>query len=65
VVAIEGWVSGEVFYWVMKSGDKTIEWDSEVLADEPGQRVAWRSIGGDSENAGEVIFEDASGGRGT
>ncbi|MDW5266845.1 MULTISPECIES: SRPBCC family protein [Acidobacteriaceae] len=52
-------------HWVMKADDKTIEWDSEVLADEPGKRIAWRSIGGDSDNAGEVIFEDAPGGRGT
>jgi len=52
-------------HWVMRSGDKTIEWDSEVLNDEPGRRIAWRSIGGDSDNAGEVIFEPASGGRGT
>lgn len=52
-------------HWVMKSGDKTIEWDSEVLADEPGKRIAWRSIGGESENAGEVIFEEAPGSRGT
>jgi uncharacterized membrane protein len=49
----------------MQSHDKTIEWDSEILADEPGQRIAWRSIGGDSENAGEVIFEEAPSGRGT
>ena len=46
-------------HWVMKSGDNTIEWDSEILADEPAKRIAWRSIGGDSDNAGEVIFEDA------
>ena len=52
-------------HWVMRSDDKTIEWDSEILADDPGKRIAWRSIGGDSENAGEVIFEDAPGGRGT
>jgi uncharacterized membrane protein len=52
-------------HWVMKSGDKTIEWDSEVLADEPSKRIAWRSIGGESENAGEVIFEPAPGGKGT
>jgi uncharacterized membrane protein len=49
----------------MGSGDKTIEWDSEILADEPGRRIAWRSVGGESDNAGEVIFEDAPGGRGT
>jgi uncharacterized membrane protein len=45
--------------------DKIIEWDSEVLADEPCKRLAWRSISGESNNAGEVIFEDAPGGRGT
>jgi uncharacterized membrane protein len=52
-------------HWIMESDGKTIEWDSEVMADEPGERIAWRSIGGDSENAGEVIFEPAPGGRGT
>jgi uncharacterized membrane protein len=52
-------------HWVMRTGEKNIEWDSEVLNDEPGKRIAWRSIGGESENAGEVIFEKAPGGRGT
>jgi len=56
-------------HWVMsangKKTDRTIEWDSEILADEPGKRIAWRSTGGDSENAGEVIFEAAPAGRGT
>jgi uncharacterized membrane protein len=59
-------------HWVMRKGDnkdtaknETIEWDSEILADEPGRRIAWRSIGGDVQNAGEVIFEPSPGGRGT
>jgi uncharacterized membrane protein len=58
-------------HWVMRSSakenekDKTIEWNSEILMDEPGRRIAWRSIGGDSDNAGEVIFEPSPGGRGT
>jgi uncharacterized membrane protein len=54
-------------HWVMRSGDDgaRIEWDSEVLNDEPGKRIAWRSIGGDSDNAGEVIFEESPTGRGT
>ena len=60
-------------HWVMISGaedkdnakDKTIEWDSEILKDEPGHRIAWRSIGGESDNAGEVVFEASPGGRGT
>jgi uncharacterized membrane protein len=74
VEAAPGWqeqikhvaVTGErTSHWVMQSGEKTIEWDSEILADEPGRRIAWRSIGGDSDNAGEVIFEQAPGSRGT
>ena len=52
-------------HWVMKSNDDTIEWQSEILADEPGKRITWRSISGDSHNAGEVIFEHAPGGHGT
>jgi uncharacterized membrane protein len=52
-------------HWIMKSGDNILEWDSEILADEPSKRIAWRSTGGISENAGEVIFELAPGGRGT
>lgn len=53
-------------HWVMRAGEnKTIEWNSEILADEPGKRIAWRSTSGDSENAGEVIFEPHTGNRGT
>ena len=52
-------------HWVMRSGDDRIEWDSEIVNDEPAKRIVWRSIGGDSDNAGEVIFESALGNRGT
>jgi uncharacterized membrane protein len=60
-------------HWMMRSADKpkdqgkgkAIEWDSEILNDEPGHRIAWRSIGGESDNAGEVIFEASPAGRGT
>lgn len=51
--------------WTMQAKGKTMEWDSEILADEPGKRIAWQAIGGDSDNAGEVIFEPSPGGRGT
>jgi len=57
--------SPKLSHWVMKSGDSSINWDSEVLADEPGKRIAWKSIGGDSDNAGEVIFAEDPAGRGT
>jgi uncharacterized membrane protein len=52
-------------HWIMESDGEKIEWDSEILADEPGKRIAWRSIAGDSSNAGEVIFDAAPGDRGT
>lgn len=52
-------------HWIMKSGDNTVEWDSEILADEPGKRISWRSIEGEPQNAGEVIFEASPNGRGT
>ncbi|HEY1767424.1 MAG TPA: SRPBCC family protein [Terracidiphilus sp.] len=59
-------VTGErTSHWVMQNGSGTLEWDAEILADEPGRRIAWRSISGDSNNAGEVIFEPSPGGRGT
>jgi uncharacterized membrane protein len=52
-------------HWVMLKDDKTMEWDAEILADEPAKRIAWRSTGGDLDQAGEVVFEPASEGRGT
>jgi uncharacterized membrane protein len=51
--------------WTMKDSDKTLTWDAEILADEPGKRIAWHSIDGDFNEAGEVVFEPAPGDRGT
>ena len=55
------------YHWVMRDepGEKILEWDFEILADEPERRIAWRSVAGEPESAGEVIFEPAPGGRGT
>jgi uncharacterized membrane protein len=58
-------IDDRISRWVMQARDKQVEWDSEVVADQPGRRIAWQSIAGDSKNAGEVIFEEAPGGRGT
>jgi uncharacterized membrane protein len=53
-------------HWVIcRGGDETVEWDAEVLADEPNKRIAWRSTSGDVAMAGEVTFEPAPAGRGT
>jgi uncharacterized membrane protein len=58
-------VNGKTSHWVMDADGKTTEWDEELMQDEPGKRMAWRTLQGDSYNAGEVIFEEAPGGRGT
>ena len=52
-------------HWKMLHDDKTLEWNAQILADEPGKRISWRSTEGDIHEAGEVIFEGAPGGRGT
>ena len=52
-------------HWVMMMGDTPVEWDAEVLNDEPGKRIAWKTTGGAIDQAGEVIFETAPAGRGT
>lgn len=52
-------------HWVMKTDSKILEWDAEILNEEPGRRIAWRTVAGDLNTAGEVVFETAPGGRGT
>jgi uncharacterized membrane protein len=44
----------------------TVEWDAETIDDQPGSRIAWRSLpGADVPHAGAVSFKPAAGGRGT
>ena len=60
-------------HWVMRSGASKTRTTGykpsngilKILRDEPGRRIAWRSIGGESDNAGEVVFEPSPGGRAT
>ncbi|MFC4454151.1 SRPBCC family protein [Deinococcus sonorensis] len=53
-------------HWVAKGPVGPVSWDAEITADEPGQRLAWRSLPGSTiENQGEVQFRPAPGNRGT
>jgi uncharacterized membrane protein len=46
-------------------GGKTVEWDAETTAARPNELIAWRSVeGSDVDNAGQVRFTPAPGGRG-
>lgn len=59
--------SDRVSHWVAKAPlGRTVEWDAEIISDEPGERIGWRSLAGaDVNNAGSVHFRDAAGNRGT
>lgn len=59
--------SGEadITHWVVTGPAKTnIEWDARIVEDEPGRKVAWKSVEQDTEqsnavaNAGAVRFDD-------
>ena len=53
--------------WVAKGPMGTqVKWDAEIINDEPGTLIAWRSLGGAQvDNAGSVRFVPATSGRGT
>ncbi len=61
--------TGQQTHWVMGNPEdadgKRIEFDSEITEDIPGQKIAWKSIGGDVEQMGEVQFAARRDGRGT
>jgi uncharacterized membrane protein len=45
---------------------RSVRWDAEITGDEPGRRIAWKSLpGADVDNSGTVHFAPAPGDRGT
>jgi uncharacterized membrane protein len=54
-------------HWVAKGpGGKKIEWDAEIIREEPNVYIAWRSLpDGAIAHYGSVRFLPATGGRGT
>ncbi len=54
-------------HWKAKGpAGKTVEWDAEIVDDQPNSYIAWRSLeGADVDHSGSVRFERATGGRGT
>jgi uncharacterized membrane protein len=64
--------TGKQSHWVMGDPEedaegkgKKLEFDSEITEDIPGEKIAWKSIGGDVEQSGEVHFHARRDGRGT
>ena len=61
-------VTGEkTSHWVMDlPNGQTLEWDAEWTAEEPGKRLAYRTVGNPQiPLAGQIVFEPAVSGRGT
>ncbi len=54
-------------HWVARGqAGARVEWDAEIVRDEPGRMIAWRTLpGADVDSSGSVRFERAPGGRGT
>jgi uncharacterized membrane protein len=54
-------------HWkVAGPGDSTVEWDSILTEDIPGEVLAWTSVEGSSvPNTGRIEFSDSTNGRGT
>ena len=53
--------------WKLRTAaGKKIQWDAEIIEDQPGSRIAWRTLpGSDVDNSGSITFKRATGGRGT
>ena len=54
-------------HWIAKGpAGSQVEWDAEIVSDEPNRRISWRSVEGSRfEHSGSVQFERAPGNRGT
>jgi uncharacterized membrane protein len=60
-------VEGKRSHWKAHGPAGTsVEWDAEIINDEPGRLIAWRSLeGSEVSTAGSVVFRPAPGDRGT
>lgn len=57
---------GNTSRWTMQTPlGWPLQWDSEIVTDEPGRVISWQSTGGDLQTAGSVRFSPAPGNRGT
>jgi uncharacterized membrane protein len=43
-------------HWVTKVGGVRREFDAEITEQHPDERIAWKSVGGDTKHAGVVTF---------
>jgi uncharacterized membrane protein len=66
VLAIEDLGDNRSRWTVRGPMDTELQWTAEITDDEPGSKIAWRSVEpADLDQRGEISFQDAPGGRGT
>jgi len=60
-------VNDRISRWVAEApGGRTVQWDAEIIHDEPHQRIGWRSLpGSEVDSAGSVQFRPVQGARST
>jgi len=58
---------GQRWHWVVDApAGKTVEWDADIVEDEPGRLIVWKSVeGADIRHGGRVEFRDSPDKRGT
>src|SRR5690349_12572657 len=49
--------------WVAQIAGKSRQWTTEITEQQPGKRVAWKTIDGEVKNDGAVNFEEIAGGQ--
>lgn len=53
-------------HWTIRlPGGKSVEWDAEIVEEQPDRMISWRATGDAGDHFGSVRFEPAPGGRGT
>jgi uncharacterized membrane protein len=53
---------GDHWHWEVSGiAGKSVNWESEIVEDVPGQKLAWKSISGEVPNSGVVRFDDRDG----
>jgi uncharacterized membrane protein len=64
--AVEPAPNGRSHWKASGPAGRSVEWDAEILRDEPGEEIAWHSLpGSDVDNSGSVRFTQAPGDQGT
>lgn len=57
---------GQKTHWVANAPlDLSVEWDAEIVREEPNRLIAWSATDADFDNCGLVRFKPAPGDRGT